>query len=80
MWVYLIKVSTQTCCIWSVFFVNSLLNGYVVFKGLERIVKYLEKLEFFWEDIAYLESLGYIAFWNIFVDLDVGIDLVRSAR
>ena len=34
-------------------------NGYAVFAGLERIVKYLENLRFSDSDIAYLESLGY---------------------
>ena len=34
-------------------------NGYAVFAGLERIVKYLENLSFSESDIAYLESLGY---------------------
>ena len=33
-------------------------NGYAVFAGLERIVKYLENLSFSESDIAYLESLG----------------------
>ena len=33
-------------------------NGYAVFAGLERIVKYLENLCFSESDIAYLESLG----------------------
>ena len=34
-------------------------NGYAVFAGLERIVKYLENLSFSESDIVYLESLGY---------------------
>ncbi len=43
-------------------------NGYAIFAGLERIVKYLENLHFSDSDIDYLESLGYHgAFWNISV-------------
>lgn len=34
-------------------------NGYVVFAGLERIVRYLENLSFSDSDLSYLEELGY---------------------
>ena len=34
-------------------------NGYAVFAGLERIVRYLENLKFSESDLAYLETLGY---------------------
>lgn len=34
-------------------------NGYAVFAGLERIVRYLEKLSFSDSDLSYLEELGY---------------------
>ena len=34
-------------------------NGYAVFAGLERIVKYLENLSFSESDIAYLETNCY---------------------
>ncbi|MBA4493620.1 nicotinate phosphoribosyltransferase [Paenactinomyces guangxiensis] len=33
-------------------------NGYAVFAGLERVIRYLEELRFTEEDIAYLQSLG----------------------
>ncbi|MCD0065358.1 nicotinate phosphoribosyltransferase, partial [Streptococcus agalactiae] len=34
-------------------------NGYAVFAGLERIVRYLENLSFSDSDLSYLEELGY---------------------
>ncbi|HGD5782739.1 TPA: nicotinate phosphoribosyltransferase [Streptococcus agalactiae] len=34
-------------------------NGYAVFAGLERIVRYLENLSFSDSDLSYLEKLGY---------------------
>ncbi|HEO7681632.1 nicotinate phosphoribosyltransferase [Streptococcus agalactiae] len=34
-------------------------NGYAVFTGLERIVRYLENLSFSDSDLSYLEELGY---------------------
>ncbi|TWT10383.1 nicotinate phosphoribosyltransferase [Streptococcus sp. sy004] len=34
-------------------------NGYAVFAGLERIVRYLENLKFSETDLAYLRELGY---------------------
>lgn len=34
-------------------------NGYAVFAGLERIVRYLENLSFYDSDLSYLEELGY---------------------
>ncbi|MEX2784403.1 nicotinate phosphoribosyltransferase [Streptococcus sp. H49] len=34
-------------------------NGYAVFAGLERLIQYLEGLNFTASDIAYLERLGY---------------------
>ncbi|HIC0195272.1 TPA: nicotinate phosphoribosyltransferase [Streptococcus agalactiae] len=34
-------------------------NGYAVFVGLERIVRYLENLSFSDSDLSYLEELGY---------------------
>ncbi|WP_424554509.1 nicotinate phosphoribosyltransferase [Streptococcus agalactiae] len=34
-------------------------NGYAVFAGLERIVRYLENLSFCDSDLSYLEELGY---------------------
>lgn len=34
-------------------------NGYAVFAGLERIVRYLENLNFSDSDLSYLEELGY---------------------
>ncbi|HFH7973343.1 TPA: nicotinate phosphoribosyltransferase [Streptococcus agalactiae] len=34
-------------------------NGYAVFAGLERIVRYLENLSFSNSDLSYLEELGY---------------------
>lgn len=34
-------------------------NGYAVFAGLERIVRYLENLSFSDRDLSYLEELGY---------------------
>lgn len=34
-------------------------NGYAVFAGLERIVRYLENLSFSDNDLSYLEELGY---------------------
>lgn len=34
-------------------------NGYAVFAGLERVVKYLENLKFSETDLAYLRDLGY---------------------
>ncbi|MCC9900055.1 nicotinate phosphoribosyltransferase, partial [Streptococcus agalactiae] len=33
-------------------------NGYAVFAGLERIVRYLENLSFSDSDLSYLEELG----------------------
>ncbi|HFH7713922.1 TPA: nicotinate phosphoribosyltransferase [Streptococcus agalactiae] len=35
-------------------------NGYAVFAGLERIVRYLENLSFSDSDLSYLEELGYL--------------------
>ncbi|MFR4844539.1 MAG: nicotinate phosphoribosyltransferase [Streptococcus sp.] len=55
-------------------------NGYAVFAGLERIVKYLENLSFSESDIAYLESLGYHgAFLEYLRDLKLELT-VRSAQ
>lgn len=34
-------------------------NGYAIFAGLERIVRYLENLSFSDSDLSYLEELGY---------------------
>jgi len=55
-------------------------NGYAVFAGLERIVKYLENLSFSESDIVYLESLGYHgAFLEYLRDLKLELT-VRSAQ
>ena len=55
-------------------------NGYAVFAGLERIVKYLENLRFSDSDIAYLESLGYHgAFLEYLRNLKLELT-VRSAQ
>ena len=55
-------------------------NGYAVFAGLERIVRYLENLKFSESDLAYLETLGYDEpFLDYLRHLEMTLS-VRSAR
>ncbi|MGT2834469.1 nicotinate phosphoribosyltransferase [Streptococcus hyointestinalis] len=55
-------------------------NGYAVFAGLERIVRYLENLKFSESDLAYLETLGYDEpFLDYLRHLEITLS-VRSAR
>ena len=55
-------------------------NGYAVFAGLERIVKYLQELRFTETDLAYLRDLGYNeAFLAYLRDLKLELT-VKSAR
>lgn len=55
-------------------------NGYAVFAGLERIVQYLEQLQFSSSDLAYLADQGYPAdFLDYLARLEMSLT-VRSAR
>ncbi|MBP2623466.1 nicotinate phosphoribosyltransferase [Streptococcus oricebi] len=55
-------------------------NGYAVFAGLERIVSYLEQLQFTESDLAYLRSLGYAEdFLAYLADFKMQLS-VRAAR
>ncbi|EHJ52642.1 nicotinate phosphoribosyltransferase [Streptococcus macacae] len=55
-------------------------NGYAVFAGLERIVRYLEDLTFSKTDLAYLRSLGYPeTFLNYLGELKLELT-IRSAK
>ena len=55
-------------------------NGYAVFAGLERIVRYLENLKFSESDLAYQETLGYDEpFLDYLRHLEMTLS-VRSAR
>lgn len=55
-------------------------NGFAVFAGLERIVRYLENLRFTESDLAYLEELGYPENFLTYLK-DFKLELsVRSAR
>ena len=55
-------------------------NGYAVFAGLERIVKYLQELRFTETDLAYLRDLGYNETFLAYLR-DLKLELtVKSAR
>ena len=55
-------------------------NGYAVFAGLERIVRYLENLSFSDSDLSYLEELGYPeAFLDYLKNLKMELT-VKSAK
>ncbi len=55
-------------------------NGYAVFAGLERVVRYLEQLRFSETDLDYLRNLGYPAkFLSYLENLELKLSL-RSAR
>ncbi|MCS4488612.1 nicotinate phosphoribosyltransferase [Streptococcus sciuri] len=55
-------------------------NGYAIFAGLERIVRYLETLKFSESDLSYLETLGYgEAFLDYLRHLTMTLS-VRSAK
>ncbi|HFP7304735.1 TPA: nicotinate phosphoribosyltransferase [Streptococcus agalactiae] len=55
-------------------------NGYAVFAGLERIVRYLENLSFSDSDLSYLEELGYPEeFLDYLKNLKMGLT-VKSAK
>lgn len=55
-------------------------NGYAVFAGLERLVKYLQNLRFTETDIAYLREMGYDEDYLAYL-ADFKLQLtVRSAR
>lgn len=59
---------------------NPFSNGYAVFAGLERIVKYLQNLTFTESDLAYLEELGYTGDYLAYLR-DFKLNLtIRSAR
>lgn len=55
-------------------------NGYAVFAGLERIVKYFQELRFTETDLAYLSDLGYNETFLAYLR-DLKLELtVKSAR
>ncbi|KXT78250.1 Nicotinate phosphoribosyltransferase [Streptococcus sp. DD13] len=55
-------------------------NGYAVFAGLERVIRYLNQFQFSETDLAYLKELGYPEnFLNYLADLTMDLS-VRSAR
>lgn len=60
MQVYFEKGMHNKKAVFEVYFRNQpFKNGYAVFAGLERVVRYLENLRFTEQDIAYLHDLGY---------------------
>ena len=60
MQVYFEKGMHNKKAVFEVYFRNQpFKNGYAVFAGLERVVRYLENLRFTDQDIAYLHDLGY---------------------
>ncbi|MCI5871573.1 MAG: nicotinate phosphoribosyltransferase, partial [Streptococcus sp.] len=60
MQVYFEKGMHNKKAVFEVYFRNQpFKNGYAVFAGLERVVRYLENLRFTDQDIAYLRDLGY---------------------
>ena len=65
----------------SVFSSTAFKNGYAVFAGLERIVKYLENLEFSWERYCLFKShLVIIGPFGISSWSQVGIDGTLGSR
>ncbi|MCC9675467.1 nicotinate phosphoribosyltransferase [Streptococcus agalactiae] len=55
-------------------------NGYAVFAGLERIVRYLENMSFSDSDLSYLEELGYPEeFLDYLINLKMELT-VKSAK